>query len=335
MYNFDIFFYSILLIIIFSIFFLKFNNKISNYLNLVDKPDNFRKRQLKNIPLTGGLYIYCILLIIYLCINKFDFYNDQFIQLNQFYFLTLIFFLGLVDDKIDINANIKIVSIYTLFLFYLYLEPSSLLNFLIVKELQLNINIMSISYFFTALCLLIFLNASNMFDGIDGQTGGYFLFLLLYLQYLNGFNLFLSLISISLLIFLIFNLYQKWYLGDSGVYLISFFISISIINNYHFENLSVEQIFLLMMVPGLDLIRLFFERIKRGKHPFSSDESHFHHLLLKKYNKKITLLISLSLVMIPNILAIYFDKFFVFIIVTLVIYLYLVKFTNKQTRKWI
>ena len=70
----------------------------------------------------------------------------------------------------------------------------------------------------------------------------------------------------------------------------------------------------MMMVPGLDLIRLFFERIKKGKHPFSSDARHFHHLLLKKYNKNKTLLISLSLIIIPNILGIYFDKFFVFII---------------------
>ena len=163
-----------------------------------------------------------------------------------------------------------------------------------------------------------------MFDGIDSQTGGYFLFILLYLQYLNDFNLFLFLFSISILVFLIFNFNQRWYLGDSGVYLVSFFISILIINNYHLKNLCVEQIFLLMMVPGLDLIRLFFERIKKGRHPFSPDTKHFHHILLQKFNKKITLMISLSLVVIPNILAIYFDKFFLFIFITLIIYFYLI-----------
>ena len=31
------------------------------------------------------------------------------------------------------------------------------------------------------------------------------------------------------------------------------------------------------------MIRLFFERIKKGNNPFSYDRLHLHHLLLKKY----------------------------------------------------
>jgi hypothetical protein len=37
-----------------------------------------------------------------------------------------------------------------------------------------------------------------------------------------------------------------------------------------------------MLVPGLDLFRLFFERIIKGKNPFFPDRNHIHHLLLKK-----------------------------------------------------
>ena len=36
-------------------------------------------------------------------------------------------------------------------------------------------------FIFYSFMFFNFLNASNMFDGIDGQTGGYFLFILLYL----------------------------------------------------------------------------------------------------------------------------------------------------------
>ena len=263
MYNYILFSFLALLIFLFSWTFLKFNTKISYILKLIDKPDKIRKIQLKGVPLTGGLYLYCVFFILFLFSKFFLNYNYNLVSIEQFYFITLIFFFGLADDKFDINANIKIIVLYTLFIAYLFINKSNVLNNLYVKELDLLLNIMSISYFFTALCFLIFLNASNMFDGIDGQTGGYFLFILLYLQYLNDFNLFLFLFSISILVFLIFNFNQRWYLGDSGVYLVSFFISILIINNYHLKNLCVEQIFLLMMVPGLDLIRLFFERIKK------------------------------------------------------------------------
>jgi len=241
----------------------------------------------------------------------------------------------LADDRLDINANIKIILVYLLFLIYLFFDQLSILNILHINELNLSLNIMSMGYFFTALCLLIFLNASNMFDGVDGQTGGYFLFLLLYLQYLNEFSLFLFLFSITMLFFLVFNLYQRWYLGDSGVYLISFFVSIIIIKNYHLENLYVEQIFLLMMVPGLDLIRLFFERIKKGRHPFSADTRHLHHILLIRFDKKNALKISLSLVILPNIFAVYFDKFFIFILITLIVYIYLIFFSHKKISRWI
>lgn len=324
MYDYILFYFLVLLIFLFSWVFLKLNKKISHLLNLIDTPDKIRKTQLQGVPLTGGMYLYCVFFILFLFSNFFLNYDYNLISIKQFYFITLIFFFGLADDKFDINANVKIIVLYTLFLAYLFVNKSNVLNNLYIKELDLLLNIMSISYFFTALCLLIFLNASNMFDGIDGQTGGYFLFLLLYLQHINEFNLFFFLFSISILVFLIFNFNQRWYLGDSGVYLISFFISILIINNYHLKNLCVEQIFLLMMVPGLDLIRLFFERIKKGRHPFSPDTRHFHHILLKKFNKKFTLMISLSLVVIPNILAIYFDKFFLFIFITLIIYFYLI-----------
>ena len=62
-------------------------------------------------------------------------------------------------------------------------------------------------------------------------------------------------------IHLIFNMFQKWYLGLWS--LSGLFYSILIIDTYHSQKLGVEQIFLLMMVPGLDLIRLFFERLKK------------------------------------------------------------------------
>ena len=38
-----------------------------------------------------------------------------------------------------------------------------------------------------------------------------------------------------------------------------------------------------MMVPGLDFIRIFIERITKGKNPFLGDINYLHHLLLSKF----------------------------------------------------
>ena len=41
-----------------------------------------------------------------------------------------------------------------------------------------------------------------------------------------------------------------------------------------------------MAVPGLDMLRLFLERILNKKNPFKPDSSHLHHLILYKFPKK-------------------------------------------------
>ena len=45
----------------------------------------------------------------------------------------------------------------------------------------------------------------------------------------------------------------------------------------------VDDIFILMMVPRLDFIRIFIERIYKGKNLFLGDKNHLHHLLLSKF----------------------------------------------------
>ena len=45
------------------------------------------------------------------------------------------------------------------------------------------------------------------------------------------------------------------------------------------------------MLPGLDMLRLFIERIFKKKDPFDGDKNHLHHYLIKKNSLKKTLLI--------------------------------------------
>ena len=65
------------------------------------------------------------------------------------------------------------------------------------------------------------------------------------------------------------------------------------------ESIYAEEILLLLLIPGIDLIRLFFQRIKNKKNPLIGDLNHFHHLLLKKYSLFRSLVIYLLLVNLP------------------------------------
>jgi len=72
----------------------------------------------------------------------------------------------------------------------------------------------------------------------------------------------------------------------------------SIIPNFKF---SAEQLFILLMIPGLDMLRLFIKRLQKKKNPFAADKTHFHHYLIKNLSLKKTLLVYLLLVNIPII----------------------------------
>ena len=51
------------------------------------------------------------------------------------------------------------------------------------------------------------------------------------------------------------------------------------------------------------MMRLFFQRIIKKKHPFSPDRNHIHHILLNKFNKIQTVLIIVILIWVPFFLA--------------------------------
>jgi UDP-GlcNAc:undecaprenyl-phosphate GlcNAc-1-phosphate transferase len=103
-----------------------------------------------------------------------------------------------------------------------------------------------------------------------------------------------------LLLFIYFNLKSKIFLGDSGNYFLStLFASLIILNNNNYNNFLAEEIFIMLMLPGIDMLRLFFIRIKNKKNPLIGDRKHLHHLLFKKFNKNITTLIYFILFITP------------------------------------
>ena len=275
------------ILIFLNIVLLTFNKKIAKKFNIFDKPDKIRKFHKFNVPITGGLIVFINFLIfaIFFFISSNRLLN--FNELYSFFIAPLFLYLfGLYDDKYLIPAKKKLFFL-SLFIISVLLFDSDLLvtklKFYFTNNVY-NLNFI-ISLFFTTLCILLFLNALNMYDGVNVQVSFYCLVFFLFFL-LKGYNSTLSLtIIISLVFFIFLNIRNKSFLGDGGVYLLAYLISYIIISNYNFKNnIKLEEIFILMLIPGLDMLRLFILRLSEKRSPLDSDRNHIHHILINKFN---------------------------------------------------
>ena len=170
-----------------------------------------------------------------------------------------------------------------------------------------------------------------MFDGINLQASLYSLliFLILVISFTN--SLLLNILIITLIFFSYLNFKNKSFLGDSGSLLLGYLISYFFIALYNLNYIIyADHVTLFMLIPGLDLIRLFVSRIYRKKNPLSSDRNHIHHLLLKKYSYKLTITIILLLTIFPILLKNLKIDTISTIIITTLVYFSLILFLKKK-----
>ena len=214
-----LFFLTIFLLILNS-FFINKNILISE---TGDRHQKFASKD--KVPLTGGIFIFFSFLF---------FINEKILSFILFSFLILL--LGIFSDLKDIkSAFIRFV-----------IQISLVLSFVIFNDLQLsNTKIFlldqlllseTFNYLFVSFCILIVINGSNFFDGLNTLNIGYYILIASVIYYLK-FNdlifideLFIEYILIVLVITFFLNFLNKIYLGDSGSYLLGFTFSILLIN---------------------------------------------------------------------------------------------------------
>lgn len=289
----------IFILVLINLTILIFHNNIAKVYNLYDVPDNVRKKHSFSVPLSGGLLLFLNFTIINLINN----------ELNYLYiFFTIVFIIGFLDDKFDLDPNKKLIFIFIVSLINVILFDAiqlKSLRFAFISNIDLN---NYFSYIFPAICILIFVNALNMFDGVNLQVAAYtgFIFVILYFY---SKNIQYLIYLIPLIAFSILNYKSKSFLGDSGSIFLGYFISTKIIENYNIERiLNCEDIFLIMFLPGIDMSRLFIERIINKKNPFKGDLNHIHHLFQKKFDKHLSLFIVLTLSIGPIIISFIIGK---------------------------
>ena len=329
------------ILIIFFLFnlFLVINFDKIKFLNsIIDKPDKQRKFHKKPTALAGGIILILNLLIYFIILKvdknliKQEILFSDFSELNLFILTCfLVFILGYLDDKFNFNPIIKFFFSIIIISFFILLNDENLIKTLNFSFLNKKFILGDYSFLFTLFCYVVFLNAFNMFDGINLQASSYSLIILIYFLAITQNSILLFILIIFILFFKYLNSRNKSFLGDNGSLLISFIISFILIKLFN-QNLILfsDEIFVLLMIPGVDMIRLFFERIKNQRNPLSFDRLHLHHLLIDKFSHTRTLSIINFLIILP-IICIYLKMNNSLIILSSIcIYLLLLFFIRKN-----
>ena len=328
-----------LLLLITNIPIIIFFKRITKLIGIYDKVDNFRKFHKSDIALFGGILIFINLsfLFIFDFLLNLNLLNESTSTREYFSFffgIAFFFFLGLYDDKFDLSANKKLFLNFFIILFLILLDDTLVIRQLNFTFLENTIELRNFSHLFTILCVLLFINALNMFDGINMQVATYSI--IIFVIFLSkDIYVHLSIILIfSLIVFLFFNFQNKMFLGDSGTHLLAFVVSYIIIKSHNIEQIfSPEEIFIILSLPGLDMFRLFLFRIIKGKNPFKSDRNHIHHLILRKMSLIKTFLLIQFIIIINILLYYYFQNKLNILFLNLFSYIVLFLFFSQERKK--
>ena len=218
----------------------------------------------------------------------------------------LIFILGFIDDKINLNSNFKIIFVIFFSLILIILDESFLIH-------KIYFEISNNEYYFgklkipvTLFCILLFYIAMNMSDGINCLLISFSIFALFIIN-IFIFNLELNIVDLGILFSLIFLLYLNYknivFLGNSGASLLASYFIYKLISTNYFNQIDVFEVISIFLVMGIDMVRLVITRLFRKKNPFARDLNHFHHLLIKKFKLFFTIIIYLILSFGPIIIS--------------------------------
>ena len=294
------------LVILFLALYIKKKKYFSNYSG--DKHQIFSNE--KNIPLIGGIF----LLMPILSISYHNFaYNLMILS---------IFILGLLSDqKILVSAKKRFLFQIILILFSVILLDLKILSsriFYFDSFLELTI----FNIFFTTFCLLILINGSNFIDGLNGllliyMTTVIYILLDLNLKLLVEINeAYTIFLIITLILVVMLNITNNLMLGDTGAYILSFFVGYLIIKCHNSNpNISPYFFITLLWYPCFENLFSILRKFKLGKSPVYPDSKHFHQLLfyfLKKkfkFNNLICNNCSSIIINFYNLLILFFGSF--------------------------
>lgn len=289
-------------VLVYLLLYVSYRNK------LFDMPD-YRKIHQIPVPRLGGMSFLPTVLTV--CLVSFallyqagalspDFTRNRFVIRLACLFAGgfIVYLAGLVDDFSGLGYRIKLVAqlLSAVILVSSGLWFHSLYGLFGLWEIPAWAG-KPLTVFF----IVLLINSMNLIDGIDGLSAGLALMALGMLSYifLHLRSFIACMVSMSafgtLTAFFLFNVFgkegkhTKIFMGDTGSMTLGLILSylivtLSYMNNgpvYEQNRIILVPVLSALMIPMLEVVRLFFLRLARHRNPFEPDSNHIHHRLLR------------------------------------------------------
>jgi len=284
--------------------------RLGTRLGAVDEPDK-RKVHTRAIPRFGGAAIVVSFLLTLTCASLFFHTNiSDLLVLNSklaviLFGALIVFGVGLVDDVHRLGWASK-------FIFQILGATAAILGGLQIGHLNLfglSLDLGFFGYLVTVFWFLLFINAINLIDGLDGLAAGISFFacaIMVIFSMIMKNCLVASLFAAlggATLGFLRYNFNPaRVFLGDGGSYFLGYAIAaLSIMGSIKSHMGAIMLIPLVGMgVPLFDTLLSPIRRFILGQNMFNPDKSHVHHRLVEmglSTRKAVLLIYGISIVL--------------------------------------
>ena len=262
-------------------------------LGVVDKPDQFRKIHVREVPRLGGIAIFVAFAA--LIAGMYFFHRNLVTDLlhrNPVELLALMagaagaLVLGAADDVWSVRARWKLL--FEIMVATIAFAGGFAIN-TVSNPFGAPIHLGLFSFPVTLFWFLGCMNAVNLLDGLDGLAAGVCLFVtltlfLVSLVFGNVYSMLLmACLSGAILGFLIFNFHPaKIFLGDAGSLLLGFLVAaLSIMGSRKAEAAVALFIpFVALGLPIFDTSLAILRRWSRNLPIAAPDRGHIHHVLV-------------------------------------------------------
>lgn len=256
----------------------------------VDVPDD-RKVHDHPIPRTGGIAIFVSFFLALLAVSFLQTpVAAELVVSRKLLFViagaVLCFGVGVVDDCVRLKPSIK-------FLFQIISASAAFYGGAHITTFAIGgwaIHFGRLDYVVTVFWFLLFMNAVNLIDGLDGLAGGIAVFASLVMMLLSVLKeeyftaLIFTALAGSVLGFLRYNFNPaSVFMGDAGSYFLGYVIAaMGIMGSVKSQVAPAMMIPVLALgVPIFDTILSPIRRFFRGRKMFYPDDRHIHHRLQK------------------------------------------------------
>ncbi|MCI5120105.1 MAG: undecaprenyl/decaprenyl-phosphate alpha-N-acetylglucosaminyl 1-phosphate transferase, partial [Candidatus Electrothrix sp. AUS4] len=263
------------------------------HFDLTDKP-SARKMHSKKTPRIGGVALFSSFFspfLFLLIIRQYSPLAQEFFSDSSLLCFAagavLIFFLGLLDDVLELSFFVKIMG-QLLIAFFVYSCGFRITE--VTTPFGPHFSIGSFSLPITIFWFLLVINAINLIDGLDGLAAGICLFVshsMLFVCIVSGrFAAALAFAALagSLIGFLRYNFYPaSIFMGDSGSYFLGYCLAALSIGGAIKGQVATAMLIpvIALGIPLMDTLWAPVRRFINGQSIFQPDNKHIHHRLVR------------------------------------------------------